>query len=87
MIALLLLVCSVIAVALAALWVRTPALWPPLPELFWHSIESLLGQPATQEDVADREFLVFWIFSFLGLISLLLSGAAANRVRRAWTSV
>jgi len=61
---LLLLGSAIIAIALAAVWIRTPALWPPLPDVFWHSIDNLFGAPTSQGQVADREFLVFWVSRF-----------------------
>ena len=74
------------AALLAALWariaVRTPALWPLVPEPFLQGLVTVL-EPRGQEAVAGVEWLGFWLVGFvlLLLVGLALLGAWRLRAR------
>lgn len=69
------LIAVIIASALVAQsWMRTPALWPPVPNGAWRLLSDFVGV-RSQEDIALVEFAVFWV---LTVVLLALAWLAAR---------
>lgn len=77
-VALFLLASSAIAVALAAIAVRSPVVWPLVPPVAFRWADALVA-PESQEDVAEVEFLAYWGCAFAGIAVV---GGMAVLVRR-----
>lgn len=60
---------------MTALWLRTPALWPPIPELGWRALYFALA-PIRASGVHDQEeqleFMMFWFLSIVVLATILM---------------
>ncbi|MGM9485877.1 hypothetical protein [Ideonella sp. YS5] len=61
-------VCAFVGLVLSSLLIRSPALWPLVPD--WLVSGTLFGfKPSTQEEAANYEFTALWALITMGFLS------------------